>query len=270
MVITIDTGKASVRVADDTGVQEYELFSPAAFRILSRQWLSLGWNLHHSFTFSFMGRHFIQLPDDMLRLGELIWRLRPDLIIETGVYDGGSSLFLATLCRMGRHGRIVSIEKNFRPGVREAVLEIAGDIVTFIEGDSSSPEIAARVSQEIRADERVCVFLDSDHTAKHVAAELDHLGGFVSPGCYVVVADSNMPDMAHTPRGRAAWAHLLDQPDGTLSDSPARAVDQFLAVHPEFRRERPVPLFAEEQFDFSELSYFEHTWLKRCEAFPGP
>jgi cephalosporin hydroxylase len=266
MIITIDTDKALVRVVEGTGSQEYELFSPAAFRILSRQWLALGWNLHHSFTFSFLGRRFIQLPDDILRLGELVWSLRPDIIIETGVYDGGSTLFWATLCRMGRRGRVISVEKNLRAAVRETVREIAGDLVTFVEGDSSSPEIAAQVSREICAGERACVFLDSDHSAKHVAAELEHLGAFVSPGCYLVVADSNMPDMAHTPRGRSAWAHLLDQPDGTLSDSPARAVDEFLAGHPEFRRERPVPLFPEEQFDFSELSYFGQTWLKRCDG----
>jgi cephalosporin hydroxylase len=255
MVITIDTEKTLVRVVDGSGPREYGLFSPEAFRVISRQWLVLGWNLHHSFTFSFLGRQFIQLPDDMLRLGELIWRSRPDIILETGVHDGGSTLFWATLCRMGGHGRVISIEKYLRPEVREAVLGIAGDLVTFVEGDASSPEIAAQVRGQIREGDRVCVFLDSDHSAKHVAAELINFGALVSPGCYMVVADSNMPDVAHTPRGQKAW----------LSDSPAKSVDEFLAVHPEFRRERPVPLFPEEKFDFTELSYSQQTWLKRCE-----
>jgi hypothetical protein len=123
MIIAIDTDRAILRVTDDAGERQYPLFGPEAFRILSRQWLILGWNLHHSFTFSFMGRQFIQLPEDMLRLGELMWRLRPDVILETGVYEGGSTLFWATLCRMRSHGRVIAIEKDFRPGVREAILE---------------------------------------------------------------------------------------------------------------------------------------------------
>jgi cephalosporin hydroxylase len=252
MIIAIDTNSATLRVTDDAGERQYPLFGPEAFRILSRQWLILGWNLHHSFTFSFMGRQFIQLPDDMLRLGELMWCLRPDVILETGVYEGGSTLFWATLCRMRTHGRVISIEKHFRPGVREAILEAAGDIVTLIDGDASSPEIAAQIRSTLHSGDRVCVHLDSDHSAQHVAAELELLGPLVSPGCYMVVADSNLSDVAHTPRGRAFG----------LTEGPAQAVDAFLATHPEFRRERPTPLFPEE-FDFTELSYCATTWLKR-------
>jgi cephalosporin hydroxylase len=266
MIITIDTERNLFQISDTMGAREYGLFSPEAFQILSRHWMVLGWNLHHSFTFSFMGRQFIQFPDDMLRAGELMWRSHPDVILETGVYDGGSTLFWAMLCRMRSHGRVISVEKNFRPGVREAVLEAAGDVVTLVEGDASSAEVADRVRREIREGERVCIFLDSDHSAKHVAAELNHFSALVAPGCYMVVSDSNMPDVAHTPRARAAVGETYREPHPWLSDSPAHAVDEFLALHPEFCRERPVPLFPEEKFDFTELSYCPGTWLKRCES----
>jgi cephalosporin hydroxylase len=237
-------------------MREYSLFSPEAFRILSRHWLALGWNLHHSFTLSFMGRQFIQLPDDMIRLGEMMWRVRPDVILETGVYDGGSTLFWAMLCRMRSHGRVISIDLDFAPGAREAIMERAGDLVTLIQADSSSPDTAAQVRREIRAGERVCVHLDSLHSKRHVLAELELFAPLVSPGCYIVVADSNLPDVAYTPRGRASW----------LSDSPAQAVDEFLARHPEFHRARPTPLFPEEKFDFTELSYCANSWLQRREG----
>jgi cephalosporin hydroxylase len=181
MIIAIDTNSEILRVTDNAGERQYSLFGPEAFRILSREWLILGWNLHHYCTFSFMGRQFVQLPDDMLRLGELMWRLRPDVILETGVYDGGSTLFWATLCRMRSHGRVISIDHNFRPGVRKAILEVAGDLVTLIQGDSSSPEIAAHIRGTLHPGDRVCVHLDSDHSAQHVIAELELLGLLLRP-----------------------------------------------------------------------------------------
>ena len=96
------------------------------------------------------------------------------------------------------------------------------------------------------------MFLDSDHSAQHVAAELRSFGSMVSPGCYLIVADSVCPDLAHTPQGELAWVH----------DHPGKAVDEFLATHREFSRERPAPPFTAD-FDFTELSYFPSTWLKR-------
>ncbi len=260
MNIAIDVDRESFEVTDREGTRQFSLFSPEAFRILSRQWLILGWNLHHYFSFSFMGRHLVQFPDDVLRLGEMIWRLRPDVILETGVYDGGSTLFWATLCRMQGHGRVISIDHQFRPGVREAIQQAAGDMVTLIEGDAASPELAAQVGRLIRPGERVCVHLDSDHSAKHVSAELELWGALVTPGCYLVVADSNLVDVAHTPRGRAFG----------MKHGPDEAVNAFVATHPEFLRERPRPLFAEDHYDFTELSYCADTWLKRVGPLPAP
>jgi cephalosporin hydroxylase len=255
MQITIDTEAGLLRLNRDGGAVEHSLFSREAFRILSQQWIVLGWNLGHWTTFSWMGRQLLQLPDDVLRLAELFWRLRPDVIVETGVYDGGSTLLFASLCRLNGRGRVISIECEFRPGVREAIDHTSGDLVLLIEGDSALPETAKQVERSIRQGERVCVFLDSSHGAGQVAAELGHLGLLVSEGCYLIVADSICSSLAHTPAGERKW----------LYDHPAKAVDEFLAGHPEFARERPEPLFAAD-YDFTGLSYFPATWLKRRET----
>ncbi|MBI1897349.1 MAG: class I SAM-dependent methyltransferase [Acidobacteria bacterium] len=252
MRIIIDTEQSVLEVAGSGTTAQYPLFSPEAFGIVSRQWIVLGWNLGHWQTLSWMGRQFLQLPDDMLRLAELFWTLRPDVIVETGVYDGGSTLFFASLCRLHGPGRVISIEREFRPGVQEAVRQNAGDTVILIEGDSASPETALQVQRNIHPGERVCVFLDSDHSAQHVAAELSHLSPLVSEGCYLVVADSICPDLARTPNGESAWSW----------DHAGAAVNAFLASHPEFTRERPTPLFSG-LADFTELSYFPGTWLRR-------
>jgi cephalosporin hydroxylase len=243
MTITIDTER---NLLCSEG-REYPLFEAEAFRILSRQWMRMGWNLGHWSSFSWMGRQFLQFPDDVLRLGEMLWQVRPDVIVETGVHDGGSTLFFASVCR-----RVVAVERDFRPGVREAILEAAGGRARLVEGDSGRPETAAVVAREIGRDERVCVFLDSDHSTAHVRAELEWFAPLVTPGCYLVVADTNLADLAATPNGSPAWRE----------DNPARAVEGFLAAHPEFRRERPPALFAAE-CDFTELSYSPLGWLKR-------
>src|SRR6266852_4401413 len=118
MRITIDTEANLLQFMENGAAAEHSLFSPEAFQILSRQWIVLGWNLGHWRTLSWMGRQLLQLPDDVLRLAELFWKLRPGVIVETGVYDGGSTLLFASLCRLYGTGRVISIEREFRPGVR--------------------------------------------------------------------------------------------------------------------------------------------------------
>jgi len=248
MRISIDTDARLLEAGDTT----YPLFSPEAFRILSHQWRILGWNLGHWKTFSWMGRQILQLPDDVLRLAELMWTLRPDVIVETGVHDGGSTLLFAGLCRLRGTGRVISVDREFRPGVREAIRENAADRVAFIQGDSGSPEVADEVRQMLRPSDRVCVFLDSDHTAEHVAAELRYLSPLVGAGCYVIVADSICGDLAECPEGETEWAW----------NNPGKAVDEFLDSRPEFVRERPPSMFTAAA-DFTELSYFPGTWLRR-------
>src|ERR1022692_3784262 len=107
MRITIDTEAQVLQLTESGEATEYSVFSPEAFRILSRQWMVLGWNLGYWSTFSWMGRQLLQLPDDILRLAELLWKLRPAVIVETGVYDGGSTLLFASFCRLYGAGRVI-------------------------------------------------------------------------------------------------------------------------------------------------------------------
>jgi cephalosporin hydroxylase len=131
------------------------------------------------------------------------------VIVETGVYDGGSTLLCASLCALRKHRRVISVEREFGPGVREAIRKAAGEIITLIDGDSALPETAGRVAGAIRDAARVCVFLDSDHSAHHVKAELQNFCPLVSPGCYLVAADSICRDLADTPRGEASGERII-------------------------------------------------------------
>jgi cephalosporin hydroxylase len=248
--IVIDTKEGTIQAGESVA----PLYSQAGFEILSREWLKVGWNLDHWRGFSWLGFQLQQLPEDVVRLQEAVYRLQPDVIVETGVFEGGSSIFFASLCELAGKGRVVSVECELRPGIRERfAAHPLGRRISLVEGDSCSPEILRRVEEQTRGAGTVLVFLDSNHTKAHVARELELYSPLVTPGSYIVAADGVMRVLADTPKGDVSW----------VEDNPAAAAREFAATHPEFRIERPVPLFTCEGYS-EELTYFPDAWLKRA------
>lgn len=249
MKIVIDTEEGSIRAGESV----HPLYSRAGFSILSREWLKTGWNLDYWRGFSWMGFQLHQLPEDVLLLQEVVCRLKPDVIVETGVSGGGSSMLFASLCALNGKGRVVSIELELQPGLREAfAAHPLGGRITLIEGDSSAPSVFECVAREAAGAGTVLVFLDSDHRKAHVARELELYSRLVTPGSYIVAADGVMRALADTPKGDPSWVH----------DNPAAAAREFAAAHPEFTLESPPPLFSTEA-DSGELTYFPDAWLRR-------
>src|SRR3954452_10313312 len=99
MKLTIDTENNTLLREDNGAQEQFELFSPQAFALLSQGWLRAGWGLKYTYTFTWMGRPIIQLPEDMVRVQEAMYAIKPDVIIETGVAHGGSLIFYASLCK---------------------------------------------------------------------------------------------------------------------------------------------------------------------------
>jgi cephalosporin hydroxylase len=156
--------------------------------------------------------------------------LRPDVIIETGVFDGGSLLFHASLCEAMGNGRVIGIDIEIRAGVREALHDHPlAHRIQLIEGNSVAPEIVIQVRGMIETHETALVILDSNHTQAHVAAELEAYAPLVNKGSCIVAADGIMRDLADVPHGQPEWAH----------DHPAAAAREFLAWHPEFEMRQP-------------------------------
>ena len=98
MKLTIDTDRKTLVHETDAGREEVPLYSDRAFDLIAEQWVKVGWNQRYSYAFSWMGRPIIQLPEDMVRTQEVIHRVQPDVILETGVAHGGSLIFYASLC----------------------------------------------------------------------------------------------------------------------------------------------------------------------------
>src|SRR4051794_19986273 len=164
-VLTIDEAAAVVTVDDGREKRTYPLHSPEAFSAISDVWVRVGWTQKYVYSFTWLGRPVIQLPEDLIRVQEVIASVQPDVIVETGVAHGGSLVFYATLCRALGRGRVVGVDVEIRPPNRRAIEEhpLAG-LITLIEGDSVAPETVARVRDQIGTDDAVMVILDARHT----------------------------------------------------------------------------------------------------------
>jgi cephalosporin hydroxylase len=250
MKITIDTEAKTLTLYDDAHTMP--LYCASAFEALSKLWLQVGWNQKYPYTFSWLGFPILQIPEDMIRMAEVIWRLKPDLIIETGVAHGGSAIFYASLCRLIGNGHVIGIEKGLRCKAKVNRHPL-GALIKLIEGDSVGAEVVDYVHGLAR-NKRVLVILDSNHSKAHVAAELEAYHDLIQPGSYIVATDGNMRDLAHVPRGNPAW-HL---------DNPQAAAWEFAERHPEFEIEQPVWPFNESELTRN-VTYWPNAWLKRVD-----
>lgn len=230
MNLTIHQDERLLTIERDGTRREMPLYSREAFELISREWVRVGWSLRYYHTFTWFGRPLLQLPEDLIRLQEVVYQVRPDVIVETGVFDGGSLLFHASLCEAMGKGRVIGIDIEIRAGVREALRDHPlAHRVELLEGDSASASMVSAVRAKVGNDEVAMVILDSNHTRAHVAAELEAYAPLVTRGSCIVAADGIMRDLADVPSGEPEWAH----------DHPAAAAREFLERHPEFEMRQP-------------------------------
>lgn len=257
MQITLDTDARLMTVRDGADVAELDLFSKAAFDRLAELWVQLGWVRKYSYGFSWLGRPIIQLPDDMVRIQEAIFQVKPDVIVETGIAHGGSLIYYASVLSMlgpdRDKGRVIGIDVEIRPHNRAAMeAHPLIDRVTMVEGGSTDPATVARVKAMIRPGETVMLILDSNHACDHVAAELSAYADIVTPGSYILVQDGVMQMVAGMPRTGADWADI----------NPIPATMAFLEAHPEFELKKPPRLFDETE-ETPDCSHHPSGWLRR-------
>src|SRR5579872_3305701 len=146
MNLTINNDARVLTIEQAGGTRDVPLYSREAFELISREWVRVGWSLRYYHTFSWFGRPLLQLPEDLIRLQEVIYEVRPDVILETGVFDGGSLLFHASLCQAIGKGRVIGIDIEIRAGVREALDDHPlAHRIQLLEGSSVAPEMIAQV-----------------------------------------------------------------------------------------------------------------------------
>lgn len=253
-MISIDEEQRVVTVERGGEKLTYGWDTPEGFAVVSDLWLRAGWAVKHVYTFTWLGRPIIQLPEDMVRVQELIYRLRPDVIVETGVAHGGSLVFYASLCHLLGRGRVVGVDVEIRAHNREAIeAHPLSPYITLIEGDSVNPGTVAGVRAQIRPGETVLVLLDSHHSKAHVLAELEAYAPLVSRGSYVIAMDGGIMGLVPgEPRAGADWEW----------NNPAAAAADFVQHNPAFVREEPPFLF-NEGLTSRPVSYWRGGYVKR-------
>jgi cephalosporin hydroxylase len=253
--LTIDPSAAAVIVEDGAATRTHPFDSPEAFRLISDAWLRIGWDQKYVYSFTWLGRPVIQLPEDLVRVQEVIARVGPDVIVETGVAHGGSLVFYATLCRALGRGRVVGVDIEIRTHNREALeTHPLFDLIELIEGDSTAPETVAAVRERVATSETVVVLLDANHTKEHVLSELRAYAELVTPGSYFVVMDGIMKSLAGAPRTEPDWAW----------NNPLGAIEEFLAEDSRFVAEEPTFAFNEGTVT-ERVTYWPGGFLRRAE-----
>ena len=253
MRVTIDTEQRTMTEESGTESRSLDLYSKEAFEIISNLWVKVGWNEKYSYTFSWLGRPIVQLPEDMIRIQEVIYRIKPDVIIETGVAHGGSLIYYATLCKAFEKGRVVGIDIEIRPHNRNAIeSHELSSYITLVEGSSTAPEVLDHVRSLIKPGESVLVILDSNHTRQHVLDEMRSYCDLVTKDSYLVATDGIMKDFNDVPRGNPEW----------IWDNPNKAAQEFAAETPQFLLEQPPWPFNESKLT-ENVTHWPGAWLKR-------
>ena len=254
MQVHIDTDTQTLVRHTPEGDQVVPLYSVDAFNIISDLWVKLGWNAKYPYTFSWMGRPIIQLPEDVIRIQEVIFALKPDFVVETGVAHGGSLTLYASLFEaMGTKGHVIGIDIEIRPHNRAAIeAHPLFKRISLVEGSSVDPAIVAKVKSQIPAGSKVLVILDSNHTRDHVSAELEAYHDLVSPGSDMVATAGVMSEVADTPRGTPGW----------VTDNPSEAAIEFASRHAEFELTTPPFVFNESELG-RQITHWPSAYLRR-------
>jgi len=254
MKLHIDTDTNIVEIGEGANRRRVPFYSKEGFEALSDLWLVASWQEKYSYTFTWFGRPIIQYPEDMVRLQEVIYSVKPTVIIETGVAHGGSLIYYASLMKgMGVGRLVVGVDIEIRLHNREAIEahELA-PMIALVEGNAVAPETVNCVVELLRPDDRILVVLDSNHSYAHVTAEMRAYGGLVSPGSYLVVTDGVMRLVAECPNAGKGWA----------TDNPANAAEDFVKDSSLFSLEQPAWRFNESKLN-KPITAWPSAYLRR-------
>jgi cephalosporin hydroxylase len=204
----------------------------------SRDWMNQA-NAHkYSYHFEWLGRPIIQYPQDIIAMQEIIWRVQPDLIIETGIAHGGSLIFSASMlelnaaCGGPADANVIGVDIEIRAHNREAIeSHPMSKRITMLEGSSIAPDIVSSVQMAAAGKKNILVCLDSNHTHDHVLAELNAYAPLTTIGSYCIVFDTVINDMPADMFPNRPWG-----PD----DNPKTAVMVYLDANHEFEIDKMI------------------------------
>lgn len=205
---------------------------------LSKQWIEKSMEVQYVYNFSWMGRPIIQNPIDIVAMQELIWEVKPNLIIETGIAHGGSLIFSASMlalletCGEIEKGEVLGIDIDIRAHNKEAIeAHPLSKKITMFQGSSIDEEMIKKVHDFAKRGKRILVCLDSNHTHEHVLAELNAYASLASVGSYCIVFDTIVEDLPDEIWGDRPWSK---------GNNPKTAVWEFLKTNDDFKIDKNI------------------------------
>jgi cephalosporin hydroxylase len=202
-----------------------DLYSREGLDMLSNLWIKAAAEHRLMYEPTWLGRPIIQFPTDIVAMQELLWKLQPDVVIETGVAHGGSLILSASVLELIGKGRVIGIDIEIRAHNRAAIeAHPLKERIELIEASSIAPETLRTVRQIVGDAKTVMVVFDSNHSHAHVLQELNLYGPLVTPGSYMVAHDGAQEWVWDIPRGKAEWK----------GNGPLDAIREFLVLHKEF------------------------------------
>lgn len=232
-----------------------ELGSNGEMADLTNRWLGKAQELGYSYNFDWLGLPIIQYPQDIVAMQELIWKLQPDIVVETGVARGGSLIFYASMlelletCAGVKGGRVIGIDIDIRQANRQAIeSHPLSRRIELVQGSSIDPATVEQVRSKVGDAQRVLVCLDSNHTHDHVLEELRAYAPFTTLGSYCVVFDTLVEHLPAEAIGDRPWGH---------GNNPLTAVKAYLAETDMFETDAQL-------HDKIQISVAREGYLRRC------
>jgi len=203
-----------------------QMFNDKKLKKTSEKWFLESYKYEYSYHFSWLGRPIIQYPQDMIAMQEIIWNYKPDIIIETGIAHGGSLIFSASILELIGKGEVVGIDIDIREhNKKEIKKHPLYKRITMLEGSSIDKKTRDKIIK-LSKNKKAIVFLDSNHTEKHVLKELEFYSPLVTKGGYVVVFDTIIEDLPEEFVQNRNWGK---------KNNPKSAINKFLKKNDRFK-----------------------------------
>ena len=212
-----------------------ELGSNKSLKKLSNKWMMESSLYEYSYHFSWLGLPIIQFPQDIIALQEIIWRIKPDLIIETGIARGGSLIFSASILQLLGKGNVLGIDIQIRKENMKKILEHPlSKRIKMIEGSSIDENVIKKVHKISEKNKKILLVLDSNHSHSHVLSELKAYSKLVKKGIYIIFFDTRIEDIPKK------YSKILMKGNWSKKDNPKTAVYEFLKQNKRFKIDNAI------------------------------
>lgn len=202
------------------------------FKEKTKKWYENSWKYEYQYHFRWLGLPILQFPQDIVATQELIWKIKPDLIIETGIARGGSIIYSASILELIGRGKVIGIDIDIRKHNRKLIEKHPMmKRIKMIEGSSIDKKIINQVCKIAKGKKKVMVFLDSNHSHKHVLEEMKAYSSLVRKGSYMIVFDTMIEDVPKDYFKNRPW---------NKGNNPKTAVREFLKKNSRFKIDKEI------------------------------